>query len=763
MAAKLDWTLQKLQLYALFSSALLLVLSMFGYVGYMAESTQQILWVPAVLILPGYFFVILVFYLRLGLWPPYDFASLSAAWLWRTWARAVNKIYLNSTKRREKRSDLYRQLDSSNKEIRLVTILPGEGCATLKCTLGNAFLETNCSTYEALSYTWGSNYSIRSIEVNSKPLHVTKNLEVALRRLRLPYTSRQLWIDAICINQEDDIERSEQVQLMRKIYTQAKQVIIWLGEASTSSDIAMDFFRLGSSQPDMKEWFKTTVVKTTRGNYTREWESVFRFQNKEYWRRTWIVQELMCATEIELFCGSRCVSWTAFISCISAWYEVAHNTSDDVIRQSMAYIQTTQLHVMVTEVLAGTYLDLWTVPRLRPLQFERDRLAQRESPSSRTLSDFMFNHQGSHATDERDKIYAFAGISSDCQLPSFPIDYSVPAWTVYMNVLVYLLENTGKLDMMAYCGIGKQYGGRPTWTPSFYWGELLGDAFHNSQQLFGNAGTHAFAASKTTQAKAKFTACPKPFDKILGLDRTILQAEGLCVDVISRRLLYSDKWGNWKIGINSNAQQEYQVTSSLWMTTLESRRLKLQMFKALFDFALKTPSASHVHEGRIATLMERKEEFFRTMICDRTAEGSRAPEEWSEAFAVLMLGPSRLPTVYATSSSMSPAPSRTECARAFVGPLLTAVENTFCGEFWLFLTERGRLGIANKNARVGDKICVVLGCNMPLVIRSVKTRQEENAIAATVHGSAYFHYYMDGRAIDEMSEGKLSLTTFVLK
>ncbi|KAE9379847.1 hypothetical protein N431DRAFT_290151, partial [Stipitochalara longipes BDJ] len=116
-------------------------------------------------------------------------------------------------------------------EIRLVTIWPAEGLdAALKCTLNTTRLESGCPNYEALSYTWGSNHLRRSIELENTPFYVTKNLEIALRHLRLPHIPRQLWIDAICINQDDDIERGEQLQLMRKIYTQADQVLIWLGE-----------------------------------------------------------------------------------------------------------------------------------------------------------------------------------------------------------------------------------------------------------------------------------------------------------------------------------------------------------------------------------------------------------------------------------------------------------------------------------------------------------------------------------------------------
>lgn len=84
--------------------------------------------------------------------------------------------------------------------------------------------------YEALSYVWGDPRSVCSILVNEKAFPVTHNLFLALKHLRLPYNERKLWVDAICINQEDVEERSQQVQIMQKIYWRARRVIVWLGE-----------------------------------------------------------------------------------------------------------------------------------------------------------------------------------------------------------------------------------------------------------------------------------------------------------------------------------------------------------------------------------------------------------------------------------------------------------------------------------------------------------------------------------------------------
>jgi hypothetical protein len=98
----------------------------------------------------------------------------------------------------------------------------------------------NSPPYEALSYTW-STYSDHNkpIYCDGKILRVTPNLEAALRQLRLQDENYLFWIDAICIDQTCTEERNQQVRIMGSIYRAAKCVIIWLGESTTESDIAL--------------------------------------------------------------------------------------------------------------------------------------------------------------------------------------------------------------------------------------------------------------------------------------------------------------------------------------------------------------------------------------------------------------------------------------------------------------------------------------------------------------------------------------------
>ncbi|KAK7225101.1 hypothetical protein V2G26_013104 [Clonostachys chloroleuca] len=129
-------------------------------------------------------------------------------------------------------SSLYANLKISGRQIRLLTILSTE--PEISCRLEVAELKGELS-FNALSYVWGDPRVTKAILVNGHRILVTINLVSALEYA--PYhlrkskhaTSKKLWVDAICINQEDIAEKSRQVSLMKHIYSQSDIVLCWLG------------------------------------------------------------------------------------------------------------------------------------------------------------------------------------------------------------------------------------------------------------------------------------------------------------------------------------------------------------------------------------------------------------------------------------------------------------------------------------------------------------------------------------------------------
>src|ERR1035438_6325999 len=91
--------------------------------------------------------------------------------------------------------------------------------------------------YSALSYTWGDAESSKEITLNGQPHLIRPNLHAVFLRLREKWDT-DLWVDALCINQQDVPERNAQVTQMRYIYANAARVIVWLGESSNDADLA---------------------------------------------------------------------------------------------------------------------------------------------------------------------------------------------------------------------------------------------------------------------------------------------------------------------------------------------------------------------------------------------------------------------------------------------------------------------------------------------------------------------------------------------
>ncbi|PMD37827.1 HET-domain-containing protein, partial [Hyaloscypha variabilis F] len=182
-------------------------------------------------------------------------------------------------------SPLYRNLCPSKEEIRLLELHPSDALASdITASLSVVSLRDNPS-YVALSYTWGG-YSIpiRTISLSGHTKTVTDNLRAALYALRDKTETRLIWIDALCIDQEDNTEKDHQIKLMRKIYRKCASCWIWLGGATSIAGIEAAVQLLENWARDehlnANVNFDSTLIKTVTELTTRAWFS-----------RIWTVQE----------------------------------------------------------------------------------------------------------------------------------------------------------------------------------------------------------------------------------------------------------------------------------------------------------------------------------------------------------------------------------------------------------------------------------------------------------------------------------------
>ncbi|KAM0074754.1 hypothetical protein ACKRZS_013134 [Fusarium odoratissimum] len=182
-------------------------------------------------------------------------------------------------------------------EIRILTLKQGTGNDEIICDLGPVTRAE--SEYYALSYEWGDeSKNDPFIKVNDGEVQIRKNLFDALKNIRKATEDLQLWVDAICINQSDVQEKSQQVSMMGETFTKAVGVISWLGPAKDDSDLAMALMS------------NTTSLQAKLPSFdrdSRQLKSLLALCHRQYWRRVWIIQELYLAKSYVVWCGAKSI------------------------------------------------------------------------------------------------------------------------------------------------------------------------------------------------------------------------------------------------------------------------------------------------------------------------------------------------------------------------------------------------------------------------------------------------------------------------
>ncbi|PYH91026.1 HET-domain-containing protein [Aspergillus ellipticus CBS 707.79] len=322
----------------------------------------------------------------------------------------------------------YIPLSDSN-TIRVLRLLPHKDkSAPIECQLHGYVLPdsgTGRHPYEALSYVWGSGSKPQSIFLDGYYLPVTENLHAALLRLRDHGLARTLWVDAVCINQQDDKEKSHQVPLMRTIYGQASCVIVWLGGDQDQSNEAMECIRL-ASQKERKYAYQDQFLRKLQRKEPKVaiWDkkshlsAAVAILQRPWFRRIWVLQEVGLARSILVMCGSATLSGYTFVSGL----------------QKMAlYMVDPGLGLWG---LVRPMFDLIKKSIFRP-QYQAN---SRGTFSIGELIDMYHTHE---ATWSHDKIYALLGMcSDDPHIPALRPNYELPWNQVFQQTVEYILPDS---------------------------------------------------------------------------------------------------------------------------------------------------------------------------------------------------------------------------------------------------------------------------------------------------------------------------------
>ncbi|SPO00271.1 related to heterokaryon incompatibility protein [Cephalotrichum gorgonifer] len=315
--------------------------------------------------------------------------------------------------------------------------------------------------YEALSYVWGSaadhqfalvaNAGAHSNSVSGPhngpppdflPLRITRNLAEALTSLRLPDEARTLWIDAICINQEDKAERNHQVLRMAALYTMARRVLIWLGPESPDSgeamstldylgsqvEISINTARFASPDAVEKRWYRAEVPLPYSAS---TWDAIQALFWRPYFERVWVTQEVILANpQAVVICGPHEAPWRNFVRAI---------------------------------ICLGTKHDI--APGLRDRFNHIRTLTWKHSDISLFLILNMMRRQ--QCSDLRDKVYGVLGITPPGFSRRIQPDYQLPISEVFKNAFLAALEHTNRLVLLQDCELLGPSTPWPSWVPDW--------------------------------------------------------------------------------------------------------------------------------------------------------------------------------------------------------------------------------------------------------------------------------------------------------
>jgi hypothetical protein len=139
---------------------------------------------------------------------------------------------------------------------------------------------------------------------NNLPFPVTANLYSALVALRSSTKPVDIWVDALCINQTDNQERSQQVRQMLNIYKNARSVIVWLGAASKNSNLAIAGFQHIDSHEQRLSLFRNSHTAECYSNLRAIYDAQVEMFNRSWFRRSWIRQEVTVSKTCLVRCGA---------------------------------------------------------------------------------------------------------------------------------------------------------------------------------------------------------------------------------------------------------------------------------------------------------------------------------------------------------------------------------------------------------------------------------------------------------------------------
>jgi hypothetical protein len=558
--------------------------------------------------------------------------------------------------------------------------------------------------YLAISYTWGEPSYVATIPCGAtEEISVTQSVLNIMTTLLEEGETLPLWIDAICINQQDSTEKSHQVRLMKEVYESALQVVICLGEQTAESDMAMDLvYPLQTALADVLRDNAPNVADSIRKKCepkysAQHWTALGHLLRRQWFSRVWVVQEAAVGANPLFVCGNRAIDWdTLAYVCLKFFghsVEVLVRLDDKEPNGNPA----------PPEGLVNM-----------GIMHEARCVYQENEPE--TFQEALMGLYHFNASDLRDKVFALLGLAVDTDDPALFPDYESTTEEVYQRTASHLFIRDNSCMILHKAGIGfpRALSSLPSWVPDWSSG--------------GNTCT--FGSMERT---AKYRAARSSVSNIrAGRDKNHLLIEGISVDVISR---IGSIRTEAPFGGTSADVLRYNAETLDWVNEAE------QLLNSLVD----TMGPLYV------TGETRDEAFWRTLIANTSSNPQHLPvpssyreyyNSWRTVFSFLRdpEGPQEFPSQI-----------QLEQASQFNSTCTNAT-----GRRRFFMTQNGYVGLTSPGTQAGDVVCIFFGGVAPFIIRENAATRDEPGTWILV-GEAYVHGLMQGEGMDKAEAGHFML------
>ncbi|KAJ2992631.1 hypothetical protein NUW58_g2101 [Xylaria curta] len=598
--------------------------------------------------------------------------------------------------------DTYQYQELAPLEFRLVRLF-AKKMSAIKCEVIHSSL-ADPPPYIGISYAWGDADDKRSIQIGNLNIPVTVSLFGALDAVRQRGADVLIWIDALCIDQQNRNERSQQVQLMTQIYAKATNVAIWLGPSANNSELAIEFLKdIAIARNNLKE----IIALLLSPNRLRSISAVASLLQRDYWKRLWVTQEVFNAKTIKVYCGdSSGLPWSIYKRAARIFQE--HKKDLD-------------LHFSTT-----------ATPRLPGMQnlFSYSQALVYEGPNS--LYDFgsldglgeeslLFAVRACRrklSSEPRDKIYGILGVLPDDVRKEFPVDYNKSIKEIYTNVVDFLLHTTERADVICESiHFPKETSSArlPSWVPD--WSQ--------NPAITALGYSYNFCAAGETRAK---------YYRLLDERRNELEISAIFIDTVR---------------IHGTAVGTLCTLADYLMAFIHWHAI-------LMDTMSSETEASRKYL---------EEAFCRTLCLGQVPPSpdgrswAYSPSEWKRlcynAFAAQLC--SRLPYICLDEDLLKYIDIGLDDNVDLRQFLQSNFGSRMMGRCF-FLTSRNRTGMGTGFMLPGDTIVIPLGCRTPIVIRKEGNQPDRFQYI----GDVYLDGYMHGRAVTQMNNGERVVEKFVL-